>query len=248
MREFMTKVSDYFNEWREDPEREDGQLTRVFIIAAAIVAAVLIALLLWWGYGVQEKRREEAAAKARELQETQKMQDAQAAFALQEAQGLVTSTSEEKVQEYMSRDSGEELRQEYLTNTNSLSEKVKELQEALEQVQKEVAEIVREYREGDSAISEKVIEKLTVLEKETRTVTESVKTLENSLTNLSHTVQTIDTEKIPAIHGQIGDLRVELGQVRSDVSDVCDKIKELRKEDEKLWNELPKWKSSLRQP
>ena len=87
MREFMTKVSDYFNEWREDPEREDGQLTRVFIIAAAIVAAVLIALLLWWGYGVQEKRREEAAAKARELQETQKMQDAQAAFALQEAQG-----------------------------------------------------------------------------------------------------------------------------------------------------------------
>ncbi len=99
MREFMTKVSDYFNEWREDPEREDGQVTRVFIIAAAIAVAVVIALLLWWGYGVQEKKREEAAAKARKLQEAQSMQDTQDAIALREAQGLVTATYEEKMQE-----------------------------------------------------------------------------------------------------------------------------------------------------
>jgi len=240
MREFMTKVSDYLNEWREDPEKEDETLPRFIIIAVGVAAAAGILMLLWWGYGVQEKKREEAAAKARELQEAQQMQDAQDALALQDAQGLVTTTYEEKMQEYMSRDSGEELRQEYLTNTNSLSEKVKELQEALEQVQREVTEILREYREGSSTSSEKVTEKLTVLEKETKTVAESVKTLEGKLTSLSDVVQTIDREKIPAIQGQIGELRVELGQVRSDVSGVCDKIKELRREDEKLWNKLSK--------
>ncbi len=68
MREFMTKVSDYFNEWREDPEKGDGEFPRAVILIVGIIVAAAIVLLLWWGYGVQEKKREDAARKAHELQ------------------------------------------------------------------------------------------------------------------------------------------------------------------------------------
>lgn len=57
MREFMTKMSDYLNEWREDPEKEDETLPRFIIIAVGVAAAAGILMLLWWGYGVQEKKR-----------------------------------------------------------------------------------------------------------------------------------------------------------------------------------------------
>lgn len=96
MREFMTKVSDYLSEWREDPEREEGQFPRIFLVGIGIVAVAAIVLLLWWGHGVQERKREEAAQKARELQEAQAIQEEQNALALQEAQGLVATTYEEK--------------------------------------------------------------------------------------------------------------------------------------------------------
>ena len=65
----MTKVSDYFNEWREDPEKGDGEFPRAVILIVGIIVAAAIVLLLWWGYGVQEKKREDAARKAQELQE-----------------------------------------------------------------------------------------------------------------------------------------------------------------------------------
>lgn len=238
MREFMTKVSDYFNEWREDPERGDGQFPRVIIAITGIVAAAVIALLLWWGYGVQEKKREAASQKAQMLQAKQEAQDASDSLALQEAQGLVATTYEEKMQEYMSLDSGEELRQEYLSNTHELSEKVRELQSALEQVQREVSEVVREYRENGSTSSEKVTEKLTVLEKESQTLVENVKSLETKLAELGNVIQTVDREKIPVIREQLTALRTQMEQMRSDMSNTHDKIKDLRREDEKLWNQL----------
>lgn len=245
MREFMTKVSDYFSEWRDDPEREDGRFPRIFIITAAIAVALIIALLMWWGYGVQEKRREEAAQKAKALQEEQAAKDALDALALQEAHGLVSATYEEKMQEYMSKDSGEELRQEYLTNTNELSETVKELQEKLEQVQREISEVVREYRENGSSSSEKVAEKLTVLDRQSQALVENIHSLETKLTDLGSVIQTVDREKIPAIREQITEVRSQMEQMRSDISSTYDKIKDLRKEDEKLWNKLSGVEKSL---
>ncbi len=245
MREFMTKVSDYFSEWRDDPEREDGRFPRIFILTSAIAVALIIALLMWWGYGVQEKRREEAARKAKALQEEQAARDSLDALALQEAHGLVSATYEEKMQEYMSKDSGEELRQEYLTNTNELSETVKELQEKLEQVQKEISEVVREYRESGSSSSEKVAEKLTVLDRQSQALVENIRSLETKLTDLGSVIQTVDREKIPAIREQITEVRSQMEQVRSDISSTYDKIKDLRKEDEKLWNKLSGVEKSL---
>lgn len=234
MREFMTKVSDYFDEWRENPERRENQLSIVIIGAVAIVVIVLLLLLLWWGHGAQEKKKEEAAKKAAELEAEQALQAAQEARGDEEAQGLVTATYEEKMAEYMSTDSGEELRQEYLMNTNALAEKIKELQTIMEKAQAEIATVVKEYRNIDTEVTKK----LTVLEKETGTVVEKINALEVKAADLSDAIRVIDGEKIPVIQGQIGELRGEIERTRTDISRVHEKIKALEKEDGKLWEKL----------
>ena len=46
MREFMTRLSDCFNEWRNDPERKENQLSVAVIGAVSVVIIVLVILLL----------------------------------------------------------------------------------------------------------------------------------------------------------------------------------------------------------
>ena len=225
MREFMTRLSDYINEWREDPERKENQLSVVVIGAVAVVIIVLLLLLLWWGYSAQEKKKEESARRAAELQAAQDLQSEQEGQDTQEA-GLVAVTHEEKMEEYMSMDSGEELRQEYLTNTNALAEKIKELQSTMEQAQREIASIVKEYQGGDA----KVTEKLAVLEKETETVVKSISGLETKMEKLSEVIRTLDGEKISMIQEQIGGLRNEIEQTRTDMAGIREKIKALERD------------------
>lgn len=240
MREFMTRLSDYINEWREDPERKENQLSVVVIGAVAVVIIVLLLLLLWWGYSAQEKKKEESARRAAELQAAQDLQSEQEGQDTQEA-GLVAVTHEEKMEEYMSMDSGEELRQEYLTNTNALAEKIKELQSTMEQAQREIASIVKEYQGGDA----KVTEKLAVLEKETETVVKNISGLETKMEKLSEVIRTLDGEKIPMIQEQIGGLRNEIEQTRTDMAGIREKIKALEREDKELWKRLSEVEKEL---
>lgn len=246
MREFMTKVSDYINEWREDPERRENRLSVVVIGVAAVVIIVLLLLLLWWGYSAQEKRKEEAAKRAAELQaartlqDSRKEQDSQKERDMQEA-GMEAVTREERMAEYMSMDSGEELRREYLTNTNALAEKIKELQSAMEQAQREIATIVKEYQGGDKEVTEK----LAVLEKGTETVVKNIGGLELKMEKLSETIQTLDAEKIPTIQEQIRGLQSEIEQTRTDMAGVREKIKALEREDRELWKRLSEVEKDL---
>lgn len=241
MREFMTKLSDYFNEWREDPERKENRLSVVVIGAVAVVIIVLLLLLLWWGNSAQEKKKEESAKKAANLQAAQESQTAQDTSGGVGKQEPAAATHEEKTKEYMSMDSGEELRREYLANTNALEENIKELQTTMKQVQTEIATIVREYQDGN----EKVTEKLAVLERETKTVVENISALELKMTELSELIRVADQEKIPMIQQQIGELRGEIEQARADMAGVREKIKALEKEDEKLWERLSKVEKNL---
>lgn len=237
MREFMTRMSDYFNEWREDPERKENRLSIAVIGAVAAVIIVLLLLLLWWGHSAQEKKKE-AAGKSVRLQAAQELQTSREA---EEAQGLVATTYEEKMAEYMSMDSGEELRQEYLTNANALTEKIRELQTAMEKVQAEITTITGEYQDGNA----KVTEKLTVLEGETKSVVGKINALEVKMTELADTIRMVNEEKIPVIQKQIGELREEIEQTRTDMADIQEKIKALEKEDEKLWKRLSEVERSL---
>ncbi|MDE7198951.1 MAG: hypothetical protein K2O15_08700, partial [Lachnospiraceae bacterium] len=241
MREFMTKLSDYFNEWREDPERKENRLSIVVIGAVAVVVIVLLLLLIWWGNSAQEKRKEEAARKAAKLQAVQESQTAQDVCGTEETQGLVTTTYEKEMEEYMSMDSGEELRQEYLMNTNALAEKIKELQTTMKQAQTEISKIIKEYGDG----SEKVAETLAMLERETKTVVENISALEVKMKELSELIRVADQEKIPMIQEQIVELRREIEQARTDMAGVHEKIKALEKEDRKLWERLSKVEKNL---
>lgn len=240
MREFMTKLSDYINEWREDPERKENQLSVVVIGAVAVVIIVLLLLLFWWGYSAQEKKKEEAAGKAAELQAAQNLQAGQGERDTQKT-GMTAVTHEEKMAEYMSMDSGEKLRQEYLANTNALAEKIKEMQSAMEQAQQEITSIVKEYQGGDA----RVTEKLAVLEKETETVVKNINALENKMETLSEIIRTVDEEKISAIQEQLGGLRSEIEQTRTDMAGVREKIRALEKEDKELWKRLSEVEKDL---
>ncbi len=235
MRELMTRVSDYFSEWRSDPERKENRLSAVVTGAVAVVVIVLVLLLLWWGYSAQEKKKEESAKRAAQLQETQKMQEKE------EEQSPVATTYEEKMEEYMSMDSGEELRQEYLTNANALTEKIKELQETMERVQTEINTVAGEYHAGDG----KATEKLTVLERETAAAVQNISVLEKKIADLSEKVRTAEREKIPEIQKQLETFREEMEQAQADVADVYEKIGELKKEDKKLWERLSEAEKNL---
>lgn len=235
MREFMTKVSDYFAEWRSDPERKENRISAVVTGAVAVIIIALLLLLLWWGYSAQEKKKEESAKRAEQLQAAQKMQEKE------EEQSLTATTYEEKMAEYMSMDSGEELRKEYLTNANALTEKIKELQETMERVQTEINTVAGEYHAGDG----KTMEKLAVLERETAAAVQNISALEKKIADLSEALRTTDREKIPAIQKQLGALQKEMEQANADVTDVYEKIGELKKEDKKLWERLSEAEKSL---
>ena len=52
MREFMTKVSDYWSERTSDPDRQENRMALVVTVAVAVVVIVLLMILLW-GYAAK---------------------------------------------------------------------------------------------------------------------------------------------------------------------------------------------------
>ena len=59
MREFMTKVSDYLNERRNDPDKREDRLAIVIIGAVAVVVIVILLLILW-RHAAEDRAREES--------------------------------------------------------------------------------------------------------------------------------------------------------------------------------------------
>lgn len=237
MREFMTRVSDYLSERREDPERKEDQLSLAVIAAVAGVIVVLL-LLFWWGYTTHEKKERAAAEKAKELQSMQ-----------ENAQELAETTYEEKMKEYLSENADSELRQEYLANTNEMAEKIRELQTAMENVQKEVTQVVREYHDSSTGETRDVKETkaaLTALEREVGMTLANLKQAESKLAELSNVLQAIDREKLPVIDQQISAVRAEIERVRTDASGVSAKLEALEKEDRKLWERFSGTEQALK--
>lgn len=123
----MTRVSDYFNERRNNPERQEDRLAIVIIGVAAAVVVVLLLFLLW-GHAAKERRQEDEV-----LQET---------------------TYEEKMPEYMAQNDGQEAQQEYLADIERLNDKIEELLTAMTQVEQNLSETIEQYQEEDTALQE----------------------------------------------------------------------------------------------
>lgn len=209
MREFMTKVSDYFNERRNHPERQEDRLAVVIIGVAAAVVIVLLLLVLW-GHIVQERRQKEK-------------------------KDLEAATYEEKVPEYMSQNDGqEELRQEYLASAEYLNDKVAELLAAMTQVEQNLSETIEQYQEEDASQQEE----LASLYTEVSSIVYNLKETQMILYDLTDIVQVMNEETIPMIREQIIQIQADIDQIHLDIANLYTKVAALEQEDMKLWESI----------
>ncbi|MDE6845434.1 MAG: hypothetical protein K2J99_06665 [Lachnospiraceae bacterium] len=220
MREFMTKVSDYLNERRNDPERREDRLAIVIIGAVAVVVIVILLLVLWRHIvGERAQKQYEEAT-----------------------QVLETVTYEEEAAEYMSSsDEQENAGEEYLESIEYLSKQVEELLNAMTQVEQNLSETIEQYQDGDDELREQI----GTLHTEVSTIVHNLKETQMKLYDLTDIVQIVDREKIPMIQEQILEIRGDMTQVETDITNLYGRIAELEKEDDKLWASIGEMEQTL---
>lgn len=244
MKDFMTKISDYLNERRNDPERRENQLSIVIIGAVAVVVIILL-LLLFWTYTVKEQERKQKEAAKEALLEAEMQMKVPV-----EEEELVAETHEEKAEEYMSQNDGREqelkeltlLREEYSESIDFLREKVEELLKSMTQVENNLSETIVKYQEGDQSILEQVKE----LHGEVTNIVQNLKETQTKLYDLTDIVQVLDQKTIPQIQQQILDIQQNMNKVHADISNLYTKIAALEQEDAKLWAGISEVEKTLK--
>ena len=211
MREFMTKVSDYLNERRNNPGRQEDKLAVVIIGAAAVVMIVALLLVLW-GHVAGERAQKKAQSGEENM--------------------LTSTTYQEEMAEYMAPSDGQEmLKQEYLANIEYLNNKVEELLSSLTQVEQNLSETIEQYDEENTLLRNQMSE----LHTEVTNIVQNLKETQTELCDLIDIVQVMNQETIPMIQEQIAGIRGDIEQVHSDIADLYTKIAGLEQEDAKLW-------------
>lgn len=225
MKGFMTRMSDYFNERRNDPERQEDHLAAV-IVGVAAVAVIVLLLLLLWGHTAEERGRKEAEQAAR----------------LTEQAELVHTTHEEETKEYMASNDGqeelrreelrqEEIKQEYLKNIEYLNSKIEELYNTMIQMEETLRQTIEDYKQEDRVLRERV----NTLHTEVAGIVQNLKETQTRLYDLYDLVQIMDREKLPMIQKQLLEIRTDMDKVHTDISGLYAKIAALEQEDVKLW-------------
>ncbi len=230
MRDFMMKISDYLNERRNDPEKQENQLSVVVIGAIAVV--IIILLLLLWGYTARQRKQQEADAKAA-LEEAERLAEEQ----------LTVETFEEEAKEYMAENDGQDrLRQEYMENIELLGEKVEKLLQSMTQVEQTLSETVVQYKEGDQA----VLERVKTLHAEVTSIVQNLKETQTKLSDLIDIVQVMDQKTIPMIQQQILEIRQDMDKAQTDITNLYTKIAALEQEDVKIWAQIGEVEKTLK--
>ncbi|MCM1122732.1 MAG: hypothetical protein NC416_09115 [Eubacterium sp.] len=210
MREFMTKVSDYLNERRNDPERKEDRLAIVIIGAVAVVIVVILLLILWRHVAEERMQKENR----------------------DQMQVLETATYEEDAPEYMSAGDGQEIMgEDYLESIEYLSRQVEELLAAMTQVEQNLSETVEQCQEENEELREQIV----TLHTEVSTIVQNLKETQTKLYDLNDIVQIIDREKLPMIQEQILEIQGDMNQVQTDITKLYTRITALEEEDAKLW-------------
>ncbi|MDE6386988.1 MAG: hypothetical protein K2L82_04155 [Lachnospiraceae bacterium] len=217
MREFMTKVSDYLDERRNDPDRQEDRLAIVIIGAVAVMVIVILLLILWRhaaGERAREENREELRAKR---------------------QMLETTEYEEETPEYMASGDEEDITgEDYLSSIEYLSRQVEELLSAMTQVEQNLSETIEQYQAQDNELREQII----TIRAEVSTIVQNLKETQTKLYDLTDIVQIMDREKIPMIQEQILEIQGDMKQVQNDITNLYAKITALEQEDDKLWESI----------
>lgn len=211
MREFMTRVSDYLNERRNNPERQEDRLA-VVIIGAVAVVMIAALLLVLWGHVAGDRTQKKAQSAAENM--------------------LTSTTYAEEMAEYMSQNDGQEaLRQEYLANIEYLNSKVEELLGSLTQVEQNLSETIEQYGDENTVLQEQ----MSKLHTEVTNIVQNLKETQSELYDLADVVLVMNQETIPIIREQIAQIRGDMDKVHTDIADLYTKIAGLEQEDAKLW-------------
>ena len=224
MREFMTKVSDYLNERRNDPDKREDRLAIVIIGAVAVVVIVILLLILW-RHAAEDRVREESREELRAKR-----------------QMLETAEHEEEASEYMSQ-SGEQdtVGEDYLSSIEYLSRQVEELLSAMTQVEENLTATMEQYQEDDG----KLRQQIGAIRTEVNTIVQNLKETQTKLYDLTDIVQIMDKQKIPMVQEQILEIQGNMKQVQTDITNLYAKITALEQEDKKLWESIGELEQTL---
>ena len=224
MREFMTKVSDYLNERRNDPDKREDRLAIVIIGAVAVVVIVILLLILW-RHAAEDRAREESRE---ELRAKRKM--------------LETAEHEEEASEYMSQSSEQDtVGEDYLSSIEYLSRQVEELLRAMTQVEENLTATMEQYQEDD----DKLRQQIGAIRTEVNTIVQNLKETQTKLYDLTDIVQIMDKQKIPMVQEQILEIQGNMKQVQTDITNLYAKITALEQEDKKLWESIGELEQTL---
>ncbi len=230
MREFMTRVSDYFSERRNDPERQEGRLAVVLVGTIALIIIVLLLILLMYhticGAGKGQTNEDRAQSNAG-------------------SNGEESREGYEASETYMAdADAGPDdaVRQEYLTSVEYLREKVETLLQTMTQVQEELDNTTALYREQDSEIQTQI----TDIREEVDGLVRELKETQVGLLDLTDLVQTMNQETLEIVQAQLAAVESKIGQVNTDIAQIYTKIAALETEDRKLWASLKSLETKLK--
>lgn len=217
MKEFMTKVSDYFSERRNDPEKNGNPLVFCMLGVVILVIIILCILLLW---------QKNAGRKEKETD--------------------MTSETFEKKPEIMMAEPGggeeEALRQEYLTNVEYLGEKVESLLESMSQIKETLEEVILTNEEENTLLKQQIDE----IMGDIGSLLIRLQNTQNYLYDLTDMVHIMNTETIPAIQGQISEIESQMSQVNADITNIYAKIGALETTDAGLLAKIKEIEGSMK--
>ncbi len=230
MREFMTRVSEYFNERRNDPERQEGRLAVVLVGTIAVIIIVLLLILLMY-HTLRSTDRGRTNTAAAQTDAGSNGEESREGYEMSET--------------YMSEsDAGldDAVRKEYLASVEYLREKVETLLQTMTQVQEELDNTTALYREQDSEIQTQI----TGIRNEVDGLVKELKETQAGLLDLTDLVQTMNRETLTIVQAQLASVESKIGQVNTDIAKIYTKIAALETEDQKLWASLKSLETKLK--
>ena len=129
MKGFMTQLSDYINERKNDPEK-NGSIFVFCMLGVVILVIIILCLLLLWRKNTNEKNP-----------------------------NMTVETYEEKMETILAEGPGEEaLKQQYLENTEYLDEKINELINSMTEIKETMETAVIAQEDGDTGLQAQIDE------------------------------------------------------------------------------------------
>ncbi|MCI9464823.1 MAG: hypothetical protein HFI48_13245 [Lachnospiraceae bacterium] len=222
MNEFMTKVSDYFSERRNDPEKNGNPLV-LCMLGVVILVIIILCLILLWRKSSGQKEFENSKKSG-------------------ESEIRAETYKEVPETRLAGPDESELLKQQYLTNIEYLREKVESLLSSLSKIKETLEETIHTNKEENSALHKQIEE----IMGDIGDLVTRLSNTENYMYDLTDMIRIMNEETLPVIREQIDELKAQMSQVNTDISGIYKKIGALETSDADLQAKLRELEGSLK--